>query len=132
MLDGQAYLEQFTPERIVEPRVVALARKVEIEIHEDVDRAYPEIYGGRVDLVLKNGTRLSRHIEYSRGMPENPMSPQEVERKFMSMASAAVGRESAAAILSQANAVFSAPSVKPLNDLLTSCTVAATIAAGQH
>jgi hypothetical protein len=60
------------------------------------------------------------------------MSPQEVERKFMSMASAAVGRESAAAILSQANAVFSAPSVKPLNDLLTSCTVAATIAAGQH
>ena len=56
MYDGQAYLEQFTPERIVEPRVVELARRVEIEVHEDVDAAYPEIYGGRVILVREELT----------------------------------------------------------------------------
>jgi len=76
-----------------------------------------------VILVLKDGTRLSRHIEYSRGMPENPMSHAEVERKFMSLASAAVGRESAEAILAQANDVFSAASMVPLNALLTSSAV---------
>lgn len=123
MADGQAYLEQFTPQRIVEAKVVALARKVEIEIHDDVDRAYPEIYGGRVVLVLKDGTRLSRHVEYSRGMPENPMAHGEVERKFMSLASAAVGRDSAAAILAQANGLFAAASSATLNELLTSCVV---------
>jgi 2-methylcitrate dehydratase PrpD len=123
MYDGQAYLEQFTPERIIEPKVVALARKVEIEIHEDVDRAYPEIYGGRVTLVLKNGSTLSRHVEYSCGMPENPMPHSEVERKFMSLASAAVGHERAAAILEQANGAFAAASMAPLNELLTSCSV---------
>lgn len=130
MYDGQAYLEQFTPGRIVETKVVALARKVEIEIHDDVDRAYPEVYGGRVVLVLKDGTRLSRHVEYSRGMPENPMSHAEVERKFMSLASAAVGRESAAAILAQANGVFASASMASLNELLTACAVEGLSATG--
>ncbi|KQT11197.1 MmgE/PrpD family protein [Ramlibacter sp. Leaf400] len=123
MLDGQAYLEQFTPERIVEPKVVALARRVEIEVHEDVDRAYPEVYGGRVTLVLKDGTTVSRHVEYSRGMPENPMDEQEVERKFMSLASAAVGAGQAGRILHEAVRVFAAPSMAPLNRLLAGCSV---------
>jgi 2-methylcitrate dehydratase PrpD len=123
MYDGQAYLEQFTPERIVEPKVVALARRVEVEVHEDVDRAYPEIYGGRVTLVLKDGSTVSRHVEYSRGMPENPMHEDDVERKFLSLASAAVGAEQAARILGEAGRVFKAPSMAPLNDLLTNCTV---------
>ncbi|MEJ8838163.1 MmgE/PrpD family protein [Ramlibacter sp. AN1133] len=124
MMDGQAYLEQFTPERIVEARVVQLARRVEIEVHEDVDRAYPEIYGGRVTLVLKDGSTVSRLVEYSRGMPENPMPHPEVERKFLSLAGAAVGQEQAAAILAQANGLFAADSVAPLNQLLATSTVA--------
>ena len=123
MYDGQAYLEQFTPERIVEPKVVALARRVEVEVHEDVDRAYPEIYGGRVTLVLKNGTTVSRHVEYSCGMPENPMREQDVERKFRSLASAAVGAEQADRLLKEASRVFTATSMAPLNELLTNCTV---------
>jgi len=125
MFDGQAYLEQFTPERIVEPSVVALARKVEIEIDPDIDRAYPEIYGGRVTLVTRDGRTLSKRVDYSRGMPENPMSHAEIERKFLSLASAAVGSARAAEILALANGVFAADSVAPLNALLTATAVAA-------
>ena len=58
------------------------------------------------------------------------MPHAEVERKFMSLASAAVGRESAAAILAQANGVFAAASMAPLNDLLTSCAVEGLRATG--
>lgn len=123
MLDGQAYLEQFTPERVVEPRVVALAKRVEIEVHEDVDRAYPEIYGGRVVLVLKDGRTVNRHVEYSRGMPENPMDEQEVRRKFMSLASAAVGAEQAGRVLQEAARVFEAPSMAAINRVLSGCRV---------
>ncbi|WP_188589325.1 MmgE/PrpD family protein, partial [Achromobacter denitrificans] len=94
MFDGQAYLEQFTPERIVEPQVVALAQRVEIEIDPEIDRAYPEIYGGRVTLTTRQGKTLSRKVDYSRGMPENPMSRDEIDGKFMSLASAAAGAES--------------------------------------
>lgn len=123
MHDRQAYLEQFTPERIVDPEVVALARRLEIEIHDDVDRAYPEIYGGRIVLTLHDGRRLERHVEYSRGMPENPMSMDEIERKFLSLAGAAVGAEPAAAVLALARGVFDAPSMEPLNERLSHCRV---------
>ena len=75
-------------------------------------------------LVLKDGSTLSRHVEYSRGMPENPMAHAEVERKFLSVAGAAVGHQQAAAILTLANGLFAARSVAPLNQLLATCTVA--------
>ena len=38
-------------------------------------------------------------MNYSRGMPENPMSQEDIERKFMSLATAAIGLERAANIL---------------------------------
>ncbi|MBT2300765.1 MmgE/PrpD family protein [Variovorax paradoxus] len=124
MCDGQAYLEQFTPERIVESRTVALAQRVEIEIDPEIDRAYPEIYGGRVSVVTRGGQTISRRVDYSRGMPENPMPHDEVERKFMSLASVAVGPDRAVDILALANGVFDADSVAPLNALLTASPIA--------
>jgi 2-methylcitrate dehydratase PrpD len=119
MFDGQAYLEQFTPERIVEPQVVALARQMKIEIDPEIDRAYPEVYGGRVTVVTRKGERFSKRVDYSRGMPENPMSHEEIERKFMSLAGTAIGAAQATKVLALANGLFDAASAAPLNALLT-------------
>ena len=123
LCDGQAYLEQFTPQRIVEPEVVALARRVEIEIDPQIDRAYPEIYGGKVTLVTRDGRTLSRQVDYSRGMPENPMSHEEIERKYLSLAAAAVGAEHAGRVLQAANALFDGASAVPLATLLMQAEV---------
>jgi 2-methylcitrate dehydratase PrpD len=106
LMDGQAYLEQFTPARIVEPRVVALSQRVDIEIDPDIDRAYPEIYGGRVTLVLRGGRSHTHRVDYSLGMPENPMPHSAIESKYLSLAGAAVGQEPARRILELANSLF--------------------------
>jgi 2-methylcitrate dehydratase PrpD len=124
MFDGQAYLEQFTPERIVEPRTVAFAQRMAIEIDPEIDRAYPEVYGGRVTVLTRDGRTISRRVDYSRGMPENPMPQDEIERKFMSLAGVAVGAERAADILALATRIFAADSVAPLNAILTSASIA--------
>lgn len=123
MIDGQAYLEQFTPERIVEQQVFELSKRVEIEIDPEIDRAYPEIYGGKVTIHTRQGKVLTRQVDYSLGMPENPMPHAEIERKFMSLAGAAVGAEKAAEILVLANGAFKAKSMAPLNKALTDVTV---------
>jgi 2-methylcitrate dehydratase PrpD len=123
LVDGQAYLEQFTPERIGEEQVYALAQRVDIEIDPDIDKAYPEIYGGRVTLELNDGRVLSRRVDYSRGMPENPMSQDEIDRKFMSLASAAVGSAAASEILDLAGTALDSASVAPLGRLLTQVQV---------
>lgn len=123
LCDGQAYLEQFTPERIVEKQVVALASRVEIEIDPAIDQAYPEIYGGKVTLVTRQGQTLVRQVDYSRGMPENPMSHAEIESKYLSLATAAIGADAAADILALANTLFDAASVNPLAKLLAQASV---------
>jgi 2-methylcitrate dehydratase PrpD len=119
MLDGRAYLDQFAPERIAEPRVFDLSQRVEIEIDSELDRAYPEIYGGRVTLITRSGETLSRRVDHSRGMPENPMSHSEVEDKYLSLATGVVGSRAAHAILELASNAFTATSLAPLNDALT-------------
>jgi 2-methylcitrate dehydratase PrpD len=123
LMDGQAYLEQFTPERIVEPRVVALSRRVDIEIDPDIDRAYPAIYGGRVSLALRDGRTMTRRVDYSLGMPENPMPRAQIERKYLSLASAAVGDEAARRILALANGLFDASGAAPLAQALAEVQV---------
>ncbi len=116
--DRQAYLEQFTPQRTVDRAVCETARRVEIEVDPEIDHAYPEIYGGRLTLELKDGRRLSKRIDYSRGMPENPMSGEEIARKFESLATAAVGRQRGREILACARGLFEAPSARQLAGLL--------------
>jgi 2-methylcitrate dehydratase PrpD len=123
MFDGQAYLEQFTPQRIVDPDVVALAQRIEIEIDPEVDRAYPEIYGGRVTLVTRDGRTVTRKVDYSRGMPENPMSQDEVDRKFLSLASAAVGEGRAEGVLQAARGLFKTGAIAPLAERLAGARI---------
>jgi 2-methylcitrate dehydratase PrpD len=125
MCDGQAYLEQFTPERIVEKNVVALAQKIEIEIDPEIDRAYPEIYGGKVTFVTRRGETFTCKIDYSRGMPENPMPREEIARKYMSLGTAAVGQEAAAEILAAADRLFESGTAAPLARLLMNAQIRA-------
>ena len=128
MLGGCAYLEQFAPERIAESQVLDLAQRVEIEIDPEIDRAYPEIYGGRVTLITRHGNRLSCQVDHSRGMPKNPMSRSEVENKYRSLASAAVGQRAAEATLDIARNAFGAASLVPLNHALTEAEITSTSA----
>jgi 2-methylcitrate dehydratase PrpD len=119
MVDGKAYLEQFTPERIIDPMLLKLAKRVEIVIDPEFDAKYPEIYGGRITLYLKNGKTYAKGVDYSRGMPENPMSLSEVKGKFMSLASMAITPNQAQAIANEAEQLFNAPSANALNQLLS-------------
>jgi len=125
MLDGQAYLEQFTPGRIAEPAVCDLASRVDVEIDAEMDAVYPELYAGKVTVLARDGRRITKRVDYSRGMPENPMDEAEVRRKFLSLAGAAVGAGSAQATLAQVEAAPGAASVRPLAEALGRLEIAA-------
>lgn len=125
IVDKQVYLEQFSQERIKDPLIFELARRIEIEVDPELDRLYPQIYGGRVLIETHAGKTFSRRVDYSKGMPENPMSMDDIKRKFISLATAGVGGETANQILQAAIALFSGGSVKDINALLANATVVA-------
>jgi 2-methylcitrate dehydratase PrpD len=125
LYDGQVLLEQFTPQRIVDPEVVDLAARVDVVIDPEQDRIYPGIYGGQVDIVLKNGRRLHKRVDYSKGMPENPMSREEIRRKFMSLAGVAIPARDAAEVLELAESIFTVRDVSDFNNRLAKLRILA-------
>ncbi|CAN5129915.1 MmgE/PrpD family protein [soil metagenome] len=123
MIDRQALLEQFTPARIKDEAVFALAKRVEIVSDAELDAIYPEIYGGRVTFVLKDGRTLSTCVKYSKGMPENPMDLDDIVRKYRSLANSIVSSEQAERVLAAGLGLFEAGSATALIAALEGITV---------
>ncbi len=111
LADGRAYLEQFSDSRISAPDVCELARRVIVEIDPEMDRVYPALYAGVVHIRTKDGRRFSRRVDHSKGMPENRMTPHEIDEKFISLASSAVGASKARQLLAIARGVPASESI---------------------
>ena len=107
-------LPQFTAERVADPALNAFIARVDVEVDPEMDAVYPARYAGIVTIHLKDGRTLRKRVDFSKGMPENRMSGDEVEAKFLSLAAAAVGEREAAALLPALNDAFDAPNLAPL------------------
>jgi 2-methylcitrate dehydratase PrpD len=114
LIDDNALLPQFTAERVADPALNAFIAKVDVEVDPEMDAVYPARYAGIVTIHLKDGRTLRKRVDFSKGMPENRMSGAEVEAKFLSLATAAVGEREAAALLPALNDAFDAPNLAPL------------------
>ncbi|HEX2286762.1 MAG TPA: MmgE/PrpD family protein [Mycobacterium sp.] len=90
LLDGAALLDQFTDERVADPAVVALRQRV--HVHTDPEQTKDS---ARVVLTLRDGRTLERHVAHNLGTPDNPMTDQQLEEKFLGLASPVLGRDGA-------------------------------------
>jgi 2-methylcitrate dehydratase PrpD len=86
LIDGAARLAQFTDERVVDPEVVAVRRRVTVSVDPAVAKD-----AARVRMRLRDGRVVERFIEHNRGTPGNPMSDRELSEKFLDLAGPVVG-----------------------------------------
>ncbi len=100
-----------------------LISRVGVEVDAEMDAVYPEKYAGIVTIDLRDGRRLRKRVDYSKGMPENQMSPAELNAKFNSLATASAGQEAAEELLVHLSKVFDAPSNTTLMRRLGSVVV---------
>jgi 2-methylcitrate dehydratase PrpD len=80
-LDGKAGLEQFTDERVLDPRVRDLAAKVGYVI--DPDNEYPRNFTGHIRARLKDGSVREVRRGHMRGGQHEPLTDQDIRRKFL-------------------------------------------------
>lgn len=85
LVDGRVGLEQFTEERIRDPRVKTLVRKVKVKRNPEHTRLYPGALPCLVEIKTRSGELRSRTVTLPKGHPENPLSDSEVEDKFTSL-----------------------------------------------
>ncbi len=81
ILDGALGPVQLTERRIADPAVIALAKKVKVKSDDELNKMYPDKTASRVEILLKNGERLTRQIDIPKGDPRDPMEADDVARK---------------------------------------------------
>jgi 2-methylcitrate dehydratase PrpD len=72
-------------EALRRPDVATLARRVRMRLDPELDRRFPGQTPARVTLVTASG-RFTRQVEHPLGDVANPMSPEQLTRKFHALA----------------------------------------------
>ncbi|MDY6906642.1 MAG: MmgE/PrpD family protein [Chloroflexota bacterium] len=87
LIDGMVGLQQFTDEKVLDPRAQGLLSRVSFAHPQGLSGA--EILGTpeRVTVRLRDGTELSHEVLVAKGDPPNPMSDEEVAAKYRDCAS---------------------------------------------
>ncbi|RZK26723.1 MAG: MmgE/PrpD family protein [Flavobacterium sp.] len=83
---GRAGLSEFSDEIIQNKNVVELTKKVTVEAIEELTALVPNKRAAILEIELKNNTRYTKRVDLPKGEPENPVSDQELEDKFISLA----------------------------------------------
>ena len=85
LVDGEITEKQFSEERIADPELRALVRKVDVRPDPECDKDYYPGTPSIVEVVMDSGERYSSKVIHPRGSYRNPMSDQEIEEKFKNL-----------------------------------------------
>lgn len=83
---GKAGLAEFDNYALSDGDVLAFSKRVEMIYDEEVDKAYPKNWRGKVRVKTKSGDEYTGLITYPKGDPENPLTKLEIVEKAHSLA----------------------------------------------
>jgi 2-methylcitrate dehydratase PrpD len=98
-LRGKIDLASFENEFLHSVEVRQLGNKVKVTASTDLDRHYPKYWSGRVTVRLAGGQSVTHEVTIPKGESGNPMSQDEVEEKFLSLAAPILGAEKACSVM---------------------------------
>jgi 2-methylcitrate dehydratase PrpD len=104
-------------QRFQNPRVLELKQKVELIGDAELERSGPR-FQGVVEVTLKDGKTLREHVMNCRGRPENPMSPEEVERKAAWLMEPVLGKRNVDQIIESIRQIETIGSARELTRLM--------------
>jgi 2-methylcitrate dehydratase len=83
--DGAVSLDMFTPERIADPALRPLMYRIRVSDNPEFTKAFPVAMMNRITVVTKSGRRVVESGSYPKGHLENPLSDDEVNRKYRAL-----------------------------------------------
>ncbi len=101
LYDGDVTLATFDETRFTDPDLLRFTGLVNVRHDESLDSRYPRGIPNRITLTLKDGSKLSREVDFPRGHARNPMTDEEVEAKFRRLAEPKYGSTKVNKVLTQ-------------------------------
>ncbi len=108
-----ASLFQYTDERVHDPAVRSFMERIEVEVMPEMDRLLPDKRGASGEIITRDGRSYRAKIDIARGEPEDPFSPDDMEKKFKLVAESVLGKNTSRLI----DAVHSLENMADIRDL---------------
>ncbi len=89
LLDGGIDVWSFTPEKLADPVALALCSRTTCKAEELPE--FPAAFPARVTVTMRSGEKHVAYIAHNLGTPGNPMSAEDIDRKFVSCATPGIG-----------------------------------------
>jgi len=89
LAEGSVTLEKFTDEKVNDPRLVRLRKKIETRLDPRIG------FGARIRILMKDGSEHKAFLAKPKGDPENPLSFDELTAKYRHAARLAISEEAA-------------------------------------
>ncbi len=86
LVHGKLDLDSFDVTWGIEPAVQRLLSRCRVEADPEIEKLYPQRWPAGLEVDLVDGQVLYERTDYPCGDPENPASPEEMQRKFGGLA----------------------------------------------
>lgn len=98
LMYGEVGLAQMMGEATRDPRIHALAARVQVIHDPEMDKLRPALRPAAVEVSLRDGRKVSGRVDFPKGDADNPLSECELLDKFSNLARGVVGEEKAGRI----------------------------------
>jgi 2-methylcitrate dehydratase len=115
LTDHKVTPQQFTDAKIREPRLRAQLRKVKVTANDEFEKLFPAQQCSRVTVTTTSGEKHTRRVDYPKGDPRDPMTPEELQIKFDALAEPVM---SARRRTKLRDAIFGLEAVERVGDLM--------------
>ena len=118
LLDGKLTFESAHDyNRLQDSRLQEMKQRVQLIPDEELERAGAR-FQGLVEVTFKDGKTLREHVSNCRGRPQNPMSPEEVEKKAAWLMEPVLGKRNVDQIIEASRKLESVESVREITELM--------------
>ncbi|MGZ8265449.1 MAG: MmgE/PrpD family protein [Burkholderiales bacterium] len=101
LVHGSVRLNAFLPERMSDPDVRSLMKKIEVVADPQLSKGYPNQRAAQVEIETNDGRKLAHFQPTRKGDPEMPLTDEELDDKFLELAAPVIGEAGARALLAE-------------------------------
>jgi len=89
--DGGVYPNSFEQDKLFDPRIRTLLKKIEVVADPGIDALFPGTKRAVATITANDGRTFERTVDHAKGSPENPLTDDELVAKFRANASGVLG-----------------------------------------
>ena len=101
LVHGSVRLNAFLPDRLHDPEVRTLMQKIECVADPELSKGYPNQRAAQVEIETADGRKFAHFQPTRKGDPEMPLTDEELNDKFLELATPVLGDPKSRALLAE-------------------------------